>query len=107
MTARAWLALAFAGAAFALSACSHPAPLPPAPTAIVMPPPAPVDHTIGSATMLKDGTIVLEMNTSMDGGPGHLTQRIRRGDVQYASTLKRIGGLRPGETKALTEYPVQ
>lgn len=58
--------------------------------------------------MLADGTIVMEVRTSMDAGPsGHMTQKIRPSDMQYAQVLKQLGGLKPGETKPVTDYPVQ
>jgi len=89
-------------AALGLSACTH------TPSAPATPPPAKhVDKSIGTATMLTDGTIVLEMRTSMDTGSGTMTQKIKPTDMQYASTLKQIGGLKPGQTKSIDEYPVQ
>ncbi len=94
-----------------LAACTHAPPpaapvLPPVAT-IPIPKPAPVDHSIGTATMLTDRSIQLDLRTSLDGGPGHMTQTVKPTDQQYAQVLKRIGGLKPGQTKPITEYPLQ
>jgi hypothetical protein len=91
-------------AALALTACAH---TPPTPTPVA-PPAKHVDKSIGTATMLSDGTIVLELRTSMDtDGSGKMIQKIKPTDMQYASTLKQIGGLKPGQSKSIDEYPVQ
>jgi len=103
-----WLALA--GALVAIAACTHtPPPLVPPPVDLsVRPSPKPIDRSIGTATMLSDGTIVMDLRTSMDtGGAGHLTQKIKPGDMQYAQVLKQLGGLKPGQSKPITNYPVQ
>jgi len=91
--------------ALALAACAHPSAPPPH----IMPvaPPPVVDRSIGTATMLADGTIVMELRTSMDTSSGHMTQKIKPSDMQYAQVLKQLGGLKPGQTKPITDYPVQ
>jgi hypothetical protein len=103
---RALVGFAVAGASLALAACSHVQAPPPkvAPAA----PPEVVDRSIGTATMLNDGTIVMQLRTSIDSGPeGRMTQKIKPSDMQYAQVLKRLGGLKPGQTKPITDYPVQ
>ena len=106
MAIRSIAALAFA--ALALSACAHKEPLQPAPPLAVVPGlPKAIDRSIGTATMLADGTIVMNLRTSMDGGPGRLTQKLKPGDVQYAVVLKQLGGLKPGQSKPMTQYPGQ
>src|SRR5438552_848768 len=102
--------LAPAGALVAIAACTHtPPPLVPRPVDLsVRPSPKPVDRSIGNATMLADGTIVMELRTSDDtGGSGHMTQKIKPGDMQYAQVLKQLGGLKPGQSKPINDYPVQ
>jgi hypothetical protein len=107
MAIRNIAALAFT--ALALAACTHKeAAAPPvAPVAVIPLVPKPVDRTIGTATMLADGTIVMNLRTSMDTGTGRLTQKLKPTDVQYAVVLKQLGGLRPGQSKPMTQYPGQ
>jgi hypothetical protein len=97
------------GTALVLSACAHQAP-PPVRTASIAPKPAlpkPIDRSIGKATMLADGTIVMEMKTTTDMGGGPMIQRIKPADTQYAMVVKRLGGLKPGQTKPFETYPLQ
>ncbi len=108
MSHRISVSLVFAGAAFALVACAHEPPAPPQhPVATIPIPPKLIDRSIGTATMLSDGTIVMELRTSLDGGPGHMTQKLKPNDLQYAQLLKQLGGLKPGQSKPLTDYPGQ
>jgi len=55
--------------------------------------------------MLADGTILMKLRTGSDTGAGLLTQRLRPWDMQYALVIKQLGGLKPGETKKMTQYP--
>lgn len=61
--------------------------------------------TIGTARMEADGTIVLDL-VARDGattGQGRLTYP--RGHRDYDMILRHLGGLRPGETKAVMPFP--
>jgi hypothetical protein len=85
-------------------ATSAPAPAAsaPAPAASAPPPPVlkPMPSTIGVAKMLDDRTIVLDLYhpamAQLTYAPSH---------PQYASTLRHLGGLRPGESKGVPPWP--
>jgi hypothetical protein len=95
-------------AAVVLAACAHEAPPPLRVASIApQPKPKPIDRSIGKATMLADGTIVMEMKTTADMGGGAMIQRIKPDDTQYALVVKRLGGLKPGQTKPFETYPLQ
>lgn len=60
---------------------------------------------IGVATMLPDGTIVLELRATGAGGTvghGRLTYPPQHPD--HAMVLRHLGGLRPGETKPVPPW---
>lgn len=62
--------------------------------------------SIGIATMMPDGTIVLQLRGQADDGTVAETQLvIKPGDPTYASTLQHLGGLKPGETKPVPPWP--
>ncbi len=53
----------------------------------------------GTATMLDDGTIELNLKTAADGKPAEGTLAYKVGDNAYDSIRRQLGGLRPGQTK--------
>jgi hypothetical protein len=57
--------------------------------------------SIGTATMLRDGTIVLDLRAaSGPAGPkGDARLTYPPGHPQYREILEHVGGLRPGETR--------
>lgn len=62
----------------------------------------PLDTNIGTATMLTDGTLIMTLRTTTDDGKtGQLVQKIPPTDMDYASDLKMVGPIKPGETKPI------
>jgi hypothetical protein len=62
---------------------------------------------IGSATMLKDRTIVLALIYWFPGG-GHTTPtdvRYKPGHPEYRNILRHLGGMKPGEVKGVKPWP--
>lgn len=60
---------------------------------------------IGIATMLPDGTIVLDLRAEAPGGTvgqGRLTYP--PGHPEYAAVLRHLGGLRPDEVKSVRPW---
>jgi hypothetical protein len=81
------------------SAAGAPAPsaLPPPPTPAML---KPMPSTIGVAKMLDDRTLVLDL---YHPAPARLTYAPSH--PQYASTLRHLGGLLPGESKGVPPWP--
>jgi hypothetical protein len=66
-----------------------------------------VPDNIGSATMLKDRTIVLALIYWLPGG-GHTTPadlRYKPGHPEYKKILRHLGGMKPGESKGVKPWP--
>jgi len=64
--------------------------------------------SIGSATMMEDGTIILNLRAEGPNGTigdGRLVYR--KGDKGYSDVLKHLGGLKPGEFKPVPPWPDQ
>lgn len=62
--------------------------------------------SIGSATLEKDGTIVLQLRAeSEDGAVGDALLRYPKDHPKYEEILRHLGGLRPGETKPVPPFP--
>jgi hypothetical protein len=62
--------------------------------------------SIGVATMTKQGTIVLDLRSEGSGGmiaEAHLLYP--PGHKDYCATLEHLGGLKPGEHKAVPPWP--
>lgn len=60
---------------------------------------------IGIATMLPDGTIVLDLRAEASGGTvGRGRVTYPPGDPEYAAVLRHLGGLRPGEVKSVPPW---
>ncbi len=62
--------------------------------------------SIGTATMLADGTIVLDLRAGADpgGAKGDARLRYPPGHPQYREIMEHVGGLRPGETKSVPPW---
>jgi hypothetical protein len=64
------------------------------------------DRPIGTATMLEDGTIILDLVAEGSGGErGHGRFTYPTTHKQYAEILKHLGGLKPGESKLVPPFP--
>jgi hypothetical protein len=91
---------------FVLGGCVSPSQPPPVTKATAAKPEPPLDTTMGSATMLPDGTLVMTLRTTTDDGkPGEMVQKIPPTDIDYASDLKMVGPIKPGETKPIKAMP--
>ena len=67
------------------------------------PPAAPAP--IGEATMLEDGTLVLDLVATAGGTHGHGRVTYAPSDPQYAAVLEHLGGMQPGERRAVPPWP--
>jgi len=66
---------------------------------------APVE-SIGTATMLVDGTIVLYLRAETDsGGLGDAQFSYRPDDPDYEKIKTHIGGIKPGDKKPVPPWP--
>ena len=67
----------------------------------------PSNRSIGVASMEKDGTIVLQLRTELDGGTnfGEGYFRYPLTDQEYQKILKHVGSLRPGESRDVPPWP--
>jgi len=73
---------------------------------IYPPPEAPCPSpSIGSARMLKDGTIVLNLRAVSKGRIGEAQFRVEPSDPSYKNTLDHVEGLKPGEVKPVPPWP--
>ncbi len=65
----------------------------------------PMTDSIGTATMKEDGTIVLQLRAEApDGTHGSSLFTYGPDDKDYASVLKHLGGLKPGESKPVPPW---
>jgi hypothetical protein len=60
--------------------------------------------SIGVATMTADGTITLRIRSLPPGPIAHGTFVYAPGDAQYESIKRHIGGIMPGEEKAIPPW---
>jgi hypothetical protein len=61
---------------------------------------------IGAAMMESDGTLVLTLRAESEGGlVGHYQVRYRPDDSDYDDVLRHLGGMKPGEEKAVPPWP--
>ena len=66
--------------------------------------PAPA-ASIGTATMLKDGTIVYyERHMTNDAGERVFVSKVSPGSPGYQDAIRHIGGIKPGESKPIPPY---
>ena len=63
-------------------------------------------ESIGSATMLSDGSIGLHLRAEHGSTVGDALIQVRPDDPRYAEILAHIGGLAPGEEKPVPPWPV-
>jgi hypothetical protein len=61
--------------------------------------------SIGTATMLNDGTIELRLMAREGGMTGHATLRYPPAHPEYKNILDHLQGLKPGETKPMPPWP--
>jgi hypothetical protein len=62
--------------------------------------------SIGSATMLADRTIVMNLRASGPGPQiGDAQLRYPPSHAKYQEVLRHLGGLQPGETKSVPPFP--
>jgi hypothetical protein len=95
-------ALLMAGALACLVACSQKHPEP----EIIVIPKEEQRKSIGSATMLPDGTIVLLLSAEGPNGEiGDTRYEYPPNHPQYAEILKHVGPLRPGDDKPVAPWP--
>ena len=67
---------------------------------------APLPKSIGSATMKKDGTIVLQLRATGEGGlVGDALFTYKKGHHRYDKIIERVGGLEPGQSKPVPPWP--
>jgi hypothetical protein len=61
--------------------------------------------SIGTATLLNDGTIELRLISRERGMTGHATLRYPPSHPEYKNILDHLQGLKPGETKLVPPWP--
>jgi hypothetical protein len=66
--------------------------------------PRPEPVIIGDATMMKDGTIVMNLWRTADGTPVNGNFKYGVSDPQYADVLHHLGAMKPGETKLVPAW---
>lgn len=63
-------------------------------------------ESVGSASMLADGTLELRFRTeTADGAIGEALTIVRPGEPHYASIVKHLGGIQPGQGKPIPPFP--
>ena len=63
------------------------------------------EQQIGIATMESDGTVVLQLRATGEGGiAGDARLAYPRSHPQYEKVLRHVGGLRPGQTKPVKAW---
>lgn len=65
----------------------------------------PSAEPIGTATMLPDRSIVLNLRAEADGAVGHAQFTYQVGEARYARIFEHVGGLKPGEEKSVPPFP--
>lgn len=65
-----------------------------------------IQAPIGNATMLPDGTLVLDLIAQTpDGSTGHALFRYAPDSTQYNAILEHLNGLEPGQSKLVPPWP--
>lgn len=63
-------------------------------------------HSIGTARMQTDGTLVLHVTAhGAQGERGHATLTYAPGHPRYTSVLTHVGEIHPGEEKPVRPWP--
>ncbi|HMI98128.1 MAG TPA: hypothetical protein VK479_16585 [Micropepsaceae bacterium] len=63
--------------------------------------------SVGVATMLENGTILVGIRGPAPGGPLQAVLMVEPGDTNYQQIIDHLGGLKPGETKSIPPWPGQ
>src|SRR2546429_9400298 len=63
--------------------------------------------SVGVATMLENGTILIGIRGPAPDGPLQAVLMIEPGDTNYQQIIDHVGGLKPGETKSIPPWPNQ
>jgi hypothetical protein len=67
---------------------------------------SPLPESIGAATMLEDGTLVLDLRAEDASGRRGDARRVYRKDhPRYRAVLDHLGGMKPGESKPVPPWP--
>jgi hypothetical protein len=70
------------------------------------PPARPEPENVGSAYMQPDGTLEMSLRTeTQDGTIGEALLVVGKDDPRYAGMVKHLGGIRPGEGRAIPPFP--
>ena len=71
-------------------------------------PPAKKVDNVGSAYMEEDGTLEMRLRTETnDGTIGEALLVIPPGDPRYASMVKHLDGIKPGEGRSIKPFPAE
>lgn len=62
------------------------------------------ERSIGSAQMLPDGTLVLDLRATGGGPVGDSRLVYKKDHPHYRQVLAHLGGLEPGETKPVPPW---
>ena len=63
------------------------------------------EKSIGVATMLASGTILVGVPGPEPGSRARAVLMVEPGDSNYQSIIDHVGGLKPGETKPIPPWP--
>ena len=78
----------------------------PTPPGADRPPAKPELENVGSAYMQPDGTLEMSLRTETDDGTiGEAFLVIPPGDPRYPSMVSHLGGIQPGEGRAIPPFP--
>src|SRR5258705_5508911 len=69
--------------------------------------PAPAAPSVGVATMLENGTILVGIRGPATDGPLQAVLMVEPGDTNYQQIIDHLSGLKPGETKSIPPWPDQ
>jgi hypothetical protein len=69
--------------------------------------PAPTPASVGVATMLQNGTILVGVPGPDGDSRAQAVLTVEPGDSTYQPIIDHVGGLKPGETKPIPPWPDQ
>lgn len=64
-----------------------------------------LDESIGEATMLDDGTLVLRLRAETGGTIGESVIQYKPGDEYYEYVLRHLEPIQPGQKKPVPPFP--